>query len=182
MLRGAEHRNAARHGGARVLQFRRCVGRAAGFAVVTVLIGCATLGALAFDKAIRQEHALFFIIILFDFADLNEAGIPQIAVDGFGALAVFIAMRRVIQIKMDIKTRKVAQVLLMHAGDERLGCDAFLLGTQHDGCTVCVVGTDIRRVIADEFLEADPHIGLDVFNQMAEMDGAVGVGQSGSDE
>ena len=73
-------------------------------------------------------------------------------------------------------------MLLMHSGDERLGRDAFLFGAQHDGGAVRIVGADIGRVVTDEFLEANPHISLDIFNQMTEVDGAVGVGQSGSDE
>ena len=70
----------------------------------------------------------------------------------------------------------------MHAGDERLGRDAFLFGAQHDGRAVRIVSTDISGVVADELLESDPHISLDIFNQMTEVDGAVGVGQCGCDE
>ena len=76
MLRGAQHRDAARDGGARVLQFRGGISGAAGFAVVAVLISGTTLGTLTLDEAIRQEHALFFIVILLDLTDIDQAGVP----------------------------------------------------------------------------------------------------------
>jgi hypothetical protein len=36
--------------------------------------------------------------------------------------------------------------------------------------------------MALHLLEAHPDVGLDVFDQMAEMDAAVGIGQGGGDE
>ena len=107
MLRRPQYRDAARDGRTRVLQLRRRIGGAAGFAVVTILVSGTAFRALAFDEAVGQEHALFFVVILFDFTHLDEAGVTQIAVDGFGALAVFIAVRRVIQIEGDVETGEV---------------------------------------------------------------------------
>ena len=182
MLRGFEYRHAARHGRAGIFQFRRCVGCAAGFAVVAVLIVRTTLGAGAFDEAVGQEHALFFVVILFNFADVDEAGIAQITVDGLGAFAVFVTVCGVVQIKGDVEAREVTQMLLMHAGDQRFRCDAFLFGAQHDRGAMRVVGTDVRSVVADKLLITHPDIGLDIFDQMTQVDGPVSVGQRGSDE
>jgi len=47
---------------------------------------------------------------------------------------------------------------------------------------VGVVGTAIKARIAAHFLEAHPDISLDVFDQMAQVDAAVRIGQGGSDE
>jgi len=81
---------------------------------------------------------------------------------------------------------KIAEMLIMHARDQRLRRDAFLLGAQHDWRAVRIVGADVpaRRypVFRLHFLEAHPDIGLDIFDKMAEMDRAVGVRQGGSDE
>jgi hypothetical protein len=70
----------------------------------------------------------------------------------------------------------------MHAFDQRLRRDAFLLGAQHDRRAVRVVGADVPALVAAHLLEAHPDVGLDVFDQVAEVDGAVGVGQGGGDE
>ncbi len=45
-----------------------------------------------------------------------------------------------------------------------------------------VVGTDVVTLMAAHFLEAHPNIRLDVFHQVAYMDGAVGVGKRTGDE
>jgi hypothetical protein len=45
-----------------------------------------------------------------------------------------------------------------------------------------IVGADIQAFMAAHALEADPDVGLDVLHQMAQMDGAVGIGQGTGDE
>ena len=60
--------------------------------------------------------------------------------------------------------------------------DAFLPGADHDRRAVRVVGADVDAAVADELLEAHPDIGLDVLDQMAHVDVAIGVGQGGGDE
>ena len=80
------------------------------------------------------------------------------------------------------KVGEVALVLLLHLGDELLFADARLAGADHDRRAVRVVGADVAAVVADELLEADPDVGLDVLDQMADVDRAVGVGQGGGDE
>jgi hypothetical protein len=39
-----------------------------------------------------------------------------------------------------------------------------------------------QHLVAAHLLKAHPDVGLDVFDQMAEVDGAVGVGQGAGDE
>ena len=73
-------------------------------------------------------------------------------------------------------------MLVPHALDELLGRDAFASRAQHDRRAVRVVGADVVDFVALHLLEAHPDVGLDVLDQVAEVDGAVGVGQGGGDE
>ena len=63
-----------------------------------------------------------------------------------------------------------------------LGGDPLLLGTQHDRRTVGVVGADIDALVAAHTLEPRPDVGLDVFYQMAQVDGTIGVRQGAGDQ
>ncbi|MNT55469.1 hypothetical protein D3C72_1927050 [compost metagenome] len=45
-----------------------------------------------------------------------------------------------------------------------------------------VVGADVDGLIAAQFLEAHPHVGLDVLEHMAKVDGTVGIGQGAGNE
>ena len=82
----------------------------------------------------------------------------------------------------DLKAGEVSEVRLPHAGDEILLAAALGLGANHDRRAVGIVGAEIDRAVAAKFLEADKNIGLDVLDQMPEMDVAVGVGQGRGDE
>lgn len=79
-----------------------------------------------------------------------------------------------------MKAGEVPQMLVMDASDQRFGRDAFFFGTQHDRCTVGIIGANISRLVADQFLEPNPNIRLDVFDQMTEVDRPISVGQRGS--
>ena len=81
-----------------------------------------------------------------------------------------------------METGKVAGVFVPHTADQGFRRDAFLFCAQHDRRAVGVVGAHVAAVVAAHLLEAHPDIGLDVFDQMAEVDAAVGVGQGGGDE
>jgi hypothetical protein len=78
-------------------------------------------------------------------------------------------------VKIDMKGLEIV-MFLPHASDQLLRGDAFFFGAQHDGRTVGVVGAHVVAAVALHFLEAHPDVGLDVFNQMTEMDAAVGIG------
>ena len=68
------------------------------------------------------------------------------------------------------------------AFDQLARGQAFLLGAQHDGRAVRVVGTHVVGLMTAHALEAYPDIGLDVLDQVADMDRPVGIRQGGSDE
>ncbi len=178
----AQLRPGAGDGRVRVLQFGRRVGGAAGLAVVAVLVLGAALRALALDEAVGQEHLLDRVVELLDGAHLDQAGRLELQVDVVGAGAGLVRVRRVVVVEADVEAGEIARVLAMDARDQRLRRDAFLLGAQHDRRAVRVVGADVPALVAAHLLEAHPDVGLDVFDQVAEVDGAVGIGQGGGDE
>ena len=91
-------------------------------------------------------------------------------------------MRAVIVVEIDMKTAEVAEVLTMHPGNQGFRRNALLFGAQHDWRAVRVVSTNVPAFVADHFLVAHPDVGLDVFDQMAQVNGAVGIGQGGGDK
>ena len=77
---------------------------------------------------------------------------------------------------------EIGGVLGLHVGDQLFCADAFLLGAQHDCRAVGVVRADVDALVAAQFLEAHPHVGLDVLEHMAEVNRTVGVGKGAGDE
>ena len=67
-------------------------------------------------------------------------------------------------------------------------CNQILLaaalgpGSDHDRRAMGVVGTEIVSPVASQSLEPDEDVGLDVFDEVAEVDVAVGVGKRRGDE
>ena len=161
----------------RLDQVGRRIGGAADLAIVAVLVPGVALRALALDEAVGQEQLLDRVVVLLDGADFDQAGGAQLEVDVVGAITGFVGMGRVVVVEPDSEAGEIAGMLAMHAGDQLFRRDAFLLGAQHDRRAVRVVGTDVPALVAGHFLEAHPDIGLDVFDQVAEVNGAVGVGQ-----
>ena len=182
MLGGAQLGLGAGNGRVRVLEIGRGIGGAAGFAVVAILVGSAAFRTFALDETVGQEQLLDRVVILLDGARLDQPGRAQLVVDVVGAGAGFGGMGRVVVVEADQEGGKVAGVLAMDAGDQGFRRDALLLGAQHDRRAVGVVGADVPALVATHLLEAHPDVGLDVFDQMAEVDGAVGVRKCGGDE
>ncbi|MCY1544102.1 hypothetical protein D9M68_799590 [compost metagenome] len=86
-------------------------------------------------------------------------------------------MGRVIVVEIHQELGEIGGVLGAHVVDQLLGGDALLLGAQHDGRAVGVVGADVDGLVAAHLLEAHPDVGLDVFDHMPEVDGPVGIGK-----
>ena len=169
-----------------VLQFVRRIGRAACFAVVTVLIFRAAFRAAALDETVRQEDLPLRVEVLLDTAFFDQSGRLQAGINFVGVVLRFRRMGAVKIVKGNVETGKIAHVFVMYAPDQCFGRDAFLFGTQHDRRTVRVVGANVpafgHPVFRLHLLEAHPDVGLDVFNEMAEVNGPVGVGQGRRNE
>jgi hypothetical protein len=71
---------------------------------------------------------------------------------------------------------------LFHLGDQLFFASAFLTGANHDCRSVRVVGTHENAPVPHQFLEPHPDVGLDVFDQVPDMNVPVGVGQGRGDE
>ena len=91
-------------------------------------------------------------------------------------------MRRVVVVELDVEAGKITLVFGTIALDQGFGLDAFFTRTQHDRCAVRVAGTYISAVMTDQLLKPHPDIGLDVLDQMPDMDRTVGVRQGAGDE
>ena len=75
------------------------------------------------------------------------------------------------------KRGKVALMAVFDAGDEILGAYPGFFGSQHDRCTVGIIGADVMHAVALHPPRAHPDIGLDVTHQVPKMQRAIGVGQ-----
>ena len=78
-------------------------------------------------------------------------------------------MRAVVIVETDQKIGKVSLVLLVHCRDQLFRLDSILASAQHDRRAVCVIGADVIAFMALQSLKACPYIGLNVFNQVAQM-------------
>ena len=80
---------------------------------------------------------------------------------------------------------KAVQIGLASGGDlrhEGLGRLARLLGGNHDGRAVGVVGADETHLVAAHALEPHPGVGLDVLHHVPDVEGRIRVGQGSGDE
>jgi hypothetical protein len=73
-------------------------------------------------------------------------------------------------------------MLLMDFLNKLLFRNTLFSGADHNRRTVSVVGANVNAPLPAELLEPHPDIGLDVFDQMSNMDRPVGVGQGRGDQ
>jgi hypothetical protein len=85
-------------------------------------------------------------------------------------------------VEIHAEVGEVGHVLGAHAIDQLFRRDAFLLGTQHDCRAMCIVGADVDGLVASQFLEAYPHVGLHVLEHVPEVDRTVGIGEGAGNE
>ncbi len=79
-------------------------------------------------------------------------------------------------------SRKIALMLDMNLRDQLLRRDAFGLRLEHDGCAVRVIGADVVALMAAQLLKSDPDVGLNGFEDVAQVQRPIGVGQSAGDK
>ena len=84
--------------------------------------------------------------------------------------------------ELDLELAEVLRMLLVHLRDEFVWADSETLRMEHDGSAMRVVRTDVQTVISPEPLKAGPDIGLDVLDQVAEVDRPICIGQSRRNE
>ena len=162
----------------RVVEVCRAVGGAADLAVVSVLVGGAAARARALDVAVRQEHRLGGVVRLVHVLAHDVSGVVQPRVDQLRAHPILGRMGGVIVVERNPEVPEVGPMLLADHLDESFRGHPFLLGLEHDGGAVSVVGAHVRAAAAESALEPHPDVGLDVFHHVPEVNRAVGVGQS----
>jgi hypothetical protein len=151
-------------------------------AMIAILVGRLALGARAFDEAIGQEGLGLGVVILLDLAIGDDAGVVDRLPNLVADLARGVAVRAAIMVEFNIEPGKIAHVLLLDLGDEILFAAAFLLGPNHNRRAVRVVGTDVDAPLAAEFSKSHPDVGLQVFDQMPDMNRSIGVRQRGGNQ
>ena len=166
----------------RVDQLGRRVVMATLAAVVAGLVGRLAVGARAADEAVGEKRPRLGIVQLLDVFRLHEPRLADRLPDLFAQRAIFGAVGAAVVVELDVEVGEVALVGRLHLGDQFLFADAGLPGADHDRRAVRVVGAEVEAVVADELLESHPDVGLDVLDQVADVDRAVGVGQGGGDE
>ncbi len=141
-----------------------------------------TNGTGALDESVRQEGTGYGIVELADIALGDQALAPQRRPDLAAEPIVFGTIGTAVVIELNIELGKVRLVGSLHIGDEGLFAPAFGPRSDHDRRAVGIVGADENASLAAELLKPHPNIGLDVFNQVPDMDGPIGVGQSSGDQ
>ena len=146
------------------------------------MVGRLAAGAGAADEPIGQEDAGLGVVELLHVARGDEAASPQALPDFTAQPAVGVAVGGAVMIEVDLEAAEIGEVGLPHSGDQFTLAAALGLGADHDRGAVRIVGAEIDRLVTTQLLEPHEDVGLDVLDQMPEMDVPVGVGQGGGDE
>ena len=182
VLRIAHFRRGTGDDRTRFLQIGRRIGSATHFAVVAVLVGAAAVRADALDVAVGQEHALGRVVELRHRTAADVAGRFQLQVELLGQRLVGRRIGRVVVVEGHAEGGEVTFVAGLDVGDESFRGDPGLFRGQHDRRAVGVVGADEPGLAAAHSPRTHPDVGLDVADQVAQVQRAVGVGQGGGDE
>ncbi len=90
------------------------------------------------------------------------AFIPQPLINHFAEVAVFSRVSGVVVVESDPKACEVCLVVVGDPLNQRFRGNPFLLGPQHNGGAMGVVGTHVVALLATAFLETHPDISLDI--------------------
>jgi hypothetical protein len=82
----------------------------------------------------------------------------------------------------DVEAFEVLAAARRDVGHELLWGDAGLFGGDHDGGAMGIVRAHELDLVALHALEAHPDVSLDVLHDVADVKGAVGIGQGSGDE
>ncbi len=151
-------------------------------AIVTGLVGTAAFGTSATNEPIGQKGLRFGIVELLHQTLGHQVGrsqrLPELAAD----LSIGIAVGAAVVVKLNVKASKVSLVSLAHRFDQFFLATALFASANHDRRAVRIVSADVDTAMAPELLEADPNVGLDVLDQVPDVDRAVGVGQGAGNQ
>ena len=107
----------------------------------------------------------------------DEATSAQALPDLTTQLPVLRAVGAPVVVECNVEGREIAQVSLLHFGNQVDLTAPFLACADHDRRAVRIIGAHEDAPVPAELLEADPDVGLDVLHQMPDVDRTIGVGQ-----
>jgi hypothetical protein len=81
-------------------------------------------------------------------------------------------------ILLDPERFEIGDVGGLHLIEKRFRLATFLLSAKHGRSAVGVITAEVATVVSAELLEADPEVGLEILDEMAEMDARVDIRQS----
>ncbi len=182
MVRFADLRLRAGKRAHRIDQVGRVVMVAALLATIAVLTGRLAFRTGARNKPVGQEGADLGVVELRNFAALDEPGLAEGRPDLAAVLPRFGAVGAAVVVELDVEAAEVVEVGLLHPGDQLLLADTLRPGPDHDRRAVGIVGADIDRLPAPQLLETDPDIGLQILDQVAQVDVPIGIGQGAGNQ
>jgi hypothetical protein len=156
--------------------------RAALVATVAVLVGRFALRTSSLDEAIGQKSACHQIVKLRYLSLVNQSGFADRRPDFFAHRPIIRTMRAAVVVEFDAEPGEIADMGLAHGGDQLFLAYAFLLGPNHYGCAVRVIGANINTAMTAQLLKPDPDVGLQVLYKMTDVDVAVCIGKCAGDE
>ena len=151
-------------------------------AAVAVLVLGAALRARALHVAVGQEHAAVRAVELGRALRRDAATLLGGGEDAFRQLLVLGGVGGVVVVERDLEVGEVLQVRLVAARNELLRRNALGARADHHRRAVRVVRAHVHAFVAAHLLEADPEVGLDVLDQVAEVDVPVRVGERACDD
>jgi hypothetical protein len=144
------------------------------------LIDGTATGTRSGNKPIRQKGALLHIEQLLDIFFLDKPRFTN-RLPNFIALGLrFCTVRAAVMIELNSETGEISLMSRLRFRNDFFFSTAFGTRSNHDRGAMRIVGTNVQTAIASKFLESHPDIGLQVFNQMPNVDRTIRVGQCGS--
>jgi hypothetical protein len=178
MRMGAFLGHSARNRTPGVHEFAGFIGRATDLAVVSVLAFRLASWTPPDNETIGEEYASLGIeelrhIALFD-AAIRAQRRPDLVHNGF----VCGCMRTAKMILLDPERFEISDMRGLHLVEKGFGLATFLLCAKHGRSAVGVIAADVKTIMATELLEAHPVVGLEILDEMTEMDARIHVGQA----
>jgi hypothetical protein len=102
--------------------------------------------------------------------------------DFVAEFAVFGTVGAAVIIEADMKAGEIPFMFGLNFGYQAFFAAAFFPGANRNGRAVRIVGTNVNTAMTAKSLKANPNIGLDVLDQVADVDRPVGIRQCGGDE
>ena len=179
----ALHEGVAGEGVAGVDELLGREGAAALLALVAVGAGGVAVGALADDVAVGEELVGLLVVELLALELHELVVVVELAEEVAGHLAVCGGGGAAVDVERDAEVAERLADDLVVAVHDILGRAALFLGADGDGHAVLVAAADEEHVLALQAQVADVDVGGYVdAGQMADVDGAVGVGQGARHE